>query len=67
MQPETIYSNDTLYRFLTYYFLEDLSDPKLLSELDTSQNLRWAISQYMASWIPYEKNYQGILEFARVL
>ena len=67
MLPETIYSNDALYSFLILYFLEELSDPTIIAELNTSLNPRWAISQYMASWIPYEKNYQKIIEFARGL
>ena len=54
MPPETIYSNDTIYRFLIYYFLEDLPT------LETDD--RWILSQKMASWLPYEKNYPKILQ-----
>ena len=54
VSAETIYSNDTIYRFLIYYFLEDL--PSL--EIDD----RWTLSQAMASWLPYEKHYPEILQ-----
>ena len=53
MPPETIYSNDTIYCFLIYYFLEDLPS------LETDD--RWTLSQAMASWLPYEKHYPEIL------
>ena len=52
--PETIYSNDAIYRFLIYYFLEDL--PSLES------NDRWILSQTMAAWLPYEKHLAEILQ-----
>ena len=54
MTPETIYSNDTIYRFLIYYFLDDLSS------LET--NDRWILSQTMAAWLPYEKHLAEILK-----
>ena len=54
MSPETIYTNDTIYRFLIYYFLEDLPS------LETDD--KWTISQHMASWLPYEKHYPEILQ-----
>ena len=54
MPPETIYSNDTIYCFLIYYFLEDLPS------LETDD--RWTLSQAMASWLPYEKHYPEILQ-----
>ena len=54
ISPETIYTNDTIYRFLIYYFLEDL--PTL------EANDRWTLSQAMASWLPYEKHYPEILQ-----
>ena len=54
MTPETIYSNDTIYRFLIYYFLDDLSS------LET--NDRWILSQTMAAWLPYEKHLAEILQ-----
>ena len=54
MPPETIYNNDTIYRFLIYYFLEDLPS------LGTDD--RWTLSKAMVSWLPYEKHYPDILE-----
>ena len=54
ISPETIYTNDTIYRFLIYYFLEDLPS------LETDD--RWTLSQAMASWLPYEKHYPEILQ-----
>ena len=54
MLAETIYSNDAIYRFLIYYFLEDLPSPET--------NDRWTLSQAMASWLPYEKHYSEILQ-----
>ena len=54
MPPETIYNNDAIYRFLIYYFLEDLPS------LETDD--RWTLSQTMASWLPYEKHYPEILQ-----
>ena len=54
MPPETIYSNDAIYCFLIYYFLEDLPS------LETDD--RWTLSHKMASWLPYEKNYSEILQ-----
>ena len=54
MPPETIYSNNAIYRFLIYYFLEDLPS------LETDD--RWTLSQAMASWLPYEKHYPEILQ-----
>ena len=54
MSPETIYNNDAIYRFLIYYFLEDLPS------LETDD--RWTLSYKMASWLPYEKNYPEILQ-----
>lgn len=67
MSPETIYTNDALYRFLIHYFLEDLSDPSLMAELDKSPDERWTLAQIMASWIAYEKHLTEIIEFARGL
>ena len=52
--PEVIYTNDAIYRFLIYYFLEDLPS------LETDD--RWTLSQAMASWLPYEKHYPEILQ-----
>ena len=54
MTPETIYSNDTIYRFLIYYFLEDL--------LSLETDDRWILSQTMAAWLPYEKHLAEILQ-----
>jgi hypothetical protein len=54
MPPETIYNNDAIYRFLIYYFLEDLPS------LETDD--RWTLSQTMAAWLPYEKHLAEILE-----
>lgn len=54
MLAETINSNDAIYRFLIYYFLEDLPS------LETDD--RWALSQAMAAWLPYEKHYPEILK-----
>ena len=54
ISAKTIYTNDTIYRFLIYYFLEDLA----LLEPDD----RWTLSQAMASWLPYEKHYPEILQ-----
>lgn len=54
MPPETIYNNDAIYRFLIYYFLEDLPS------LETED--RWTIAKAMASWLPYEKHYPEILQ-----
>ena len=54
MPPETIFSNDAIYRFLIYYFLEDLPS------LETDD--RWTLSPTMASWLPYEKHYPEILQ-----
>ena len=62
VSPEAIYANDALYRFLIYYFLEDLSDSSLMAELDNSPDERWTISKYMASWLPYEKYYPEIIQ-----
>ena len=62
-----IYSNDSLYCFLIYYFLEDISDPNLMEELDHSPDERWTLAQTMASWIPYEKHLAEIVVFARGL
>ena len=54
ISAETIYNNDAIYRFLIYYFLEDLPS------LETDD--RWTLSQAMASWLPYEKHYPEILQ-----
>ena len=54
MSPETIYNNDAIYRFLIYYFLDDLPS------LET--NDRWTLSQTMAAWLPYEKHLAEILK-----
>ena len=54
MTSEIIYNNDAIYRFLIYYFLEDLPS------LETDD--RWTLSQTMASWLPYEKHYPEILQ-----
>ena len=54
MLPEIIYTNDTIYRFLIYYFLEDLPT------LETDD--RWTLSQTMAAWLPYEKHLAEILQ-----
>ena len=54
MRPETIYTNDAVFGFLIQYYLEDLA----LLETDD----RWALSQAMASWLPYEKHYPEILQ-----
>ena len=54
MPPETIYSDDAIYRFLIYYFLDDLPS------LETDD--RWALSQAMAAWLPYEKHLAEILQ-----
>ena len=62
ISPEAIYTNDTLYRFLIYYFLDDLSDPYLITGIDSSPDIRWTLSQAMASWLPYEKHYPQILQ-----
>ena len=51
---ETIYSNDAIYRFLIYYFLDDLPS------LETDD--RWTLSQAMAAWLPYEKHLAEILK-----
>ena len=51
---ETIYNNDAIYRFLIYYFLEDLPS------LETDD--RWTLSQTMAAWLPYEKHLAEILK-----
>lgn len=51
---ETIYNNDAIYRFLIYYFLEDLPS------LETDD--RWTLSQTMAAWLPYEKHFTEILQ-----
>ena len=53
MQAETIYNNDAIYRFLIYFFLDDLPS------LET--NDRWTLSQAMAAWLPYEKHFAEIL------
>ena len=53
MTPETIYSDDTIYRFLIYYFLDDLPS------LETNDS--WTLSQTMAAWLPYEKHLAEIL------
>ena len=54
MTSEIIYNNDAIYRFLIYYFLEDLPS------LETDD--RWTLSQTMAAWLPYEKHLAEILE-----
>ena len=54
MLAETINSNDAIYRFLIYFYLEDLPS------LETDD--RWTLSQAMASWLPYEKHYPEILQ-----
>ena len=54
ISAETIYSNDAIYRFLIYYFLEDLPS------LETDD--RWTLSQTMATWLPYEKHFAEILQ-----
>ena len=54
ISANTIYNNDAIYRFLIYYFLEDLPS------LETAA--RWTLSQTIASWLPYEKNYSEILQ-----
>ena len=54
ISAETIYNNDAIYRFLIYYFLEDLPS------LET--NDRWILSQTMAAWLPYEKHLAEILK-----
>ena len=54
ISAKTIYSNDAIYRFLIYYFLEDLPS------LGTDD--RWTLSKAMVSWLPYEKHYPDILE-----
>ena len=54
ISAETIYNNDAIFRFLIYYFLEDLPS------LETDD--RWTLSQTMASWLPYEKHYPEILQ-----
>ena len=54
MPPETIYNNDAIYRFLIYYFLEDLPS------LETDD--RWTLAQTMAAWLPYEKRLADILK-----
>ena len=50
----TIYNNDAIFRFLIYYFLEDLPS------LETDD--RWTLSQTMAAWLPYEKHLAEILQ-----
>ena len=52
--PQTIYSNDAIYRFLIYYFLE------YLPYLKTDD--RWTLSQTMSAWLPYEKHLAEILQ-----
>ena len=54
ISPEQIYSNDAIYRFLIYYFLDDLPS------LETDD--RWTLSQAMAAWLPYEKHLAEILQ-----
>ena len=54
ISAETIYNNDAIYRFLIYYFLEDLPS------LETDD--RWTLSQTMAAWLPYEKHLAEILK-----
>lgn len=60
--PEQIYNDENIYNYLTLFYLEDHSDPYLFSEIEKSFNPRWTISQYMASWLPYEKHYPEILQ-----
>ena len=61
MDPLTIYTNNAIYRFLLYYFLEDISNPYVMKEIESSPNQRWTLSQLMASWLPHEKHYPEIL------
>lgn len=62
LSPNQISDDDDIYRYLSLFYLDDLSDPYLISEIDKPPNPRRTISQYVASWLPYEKNYPEILK-----
>ena len=65
IKPELIYHNERIYNFLVLFYLEELSNPYFQNEiqylLNEVKNERWLYSQYMASWLPYEKDYEKIL------
>ena len=69
--PTMIYDNEHTYGFLVWYFLDKLSDPYFERELEQAKNQRWFICENIASWIPYDKHaellLQRIKEFAAAI
>ena len=54
MPTEIACASDAVCRFLICHFLEGLPAPE--------SDIRWTLSQAMASWLPFEKHYPEILQ-----
>lgn len=62
---QVIYANDDVYSFLISYFQDQISDFQFQQDLrcETKRNNdeRWNLSQHMAAWLLYDRNYKVIL------
>ena len=54
-------SNNTIYRFLLLYFLEDLWSPPLYDEIMESPDQEAAIKKYIASRVAWDEELKDIL------
>ena len=64
MTAEYIYAHDYTYDFLVLYFLPEIFDPffreDYAAEIDEDERL--AYSRYIAALLPYEKDYDQIIQ-----
>lgn len=61
MTADYIYSHDHAYNFLVYYFLPELSETEFRPDAAVRDE-RFSISQYMATLLLYEPNYNDIIQ-----
>ena len=60
MTADYIHSHDHAYNFLVYYFLPELSETEFRPDA-AREDERFSVSQYMATLLLYEANYNDII------
>ena len=60
---DEIYADDALYRFLLTYYYPDLQEPDIDAAIRSNPDMRRTICEYVAAWLPWEKNYPEIKKF----
>jgi len=64
MDTEFIYTHNYTYDFLVFFFLPEIYDPFFPQDyaVEIEENERLAYSRYFAALLPYEKDYDQIVQ-----